>query len=298
MSSLNFNAANVAPAEAPEAIPAGWYIAQMVESEMKPTSNGQGAYLATVYQVLEGKYKGAKLFDRINLQNSNPTAVEIGYRQLSAICHAVGVIQVEDSAQLHNRPLGVKVSLRAAGPGADGKYYDASNEVKGYKAASAVQVENPAAATGFIQPQLPPTQFAPPPANQPNPMYGQQPSGGYNPSAQQQQWPQPPAQQAFGQQQFAQPQQPQPQQQWAAPNPQGQPQAAAMPAWANAAPVAPAQQQAAPQQFQQPAAPEQPAPTPPWAGQPAPVAQPTPAAAPAPQQAGTPTPPWVQQPQA
>lgn len=295
MSSLNFNAANVAPAEAPEAIPAGWYIAQMVESEMKPTSNGQGAYLATVYQVLEGKYKGAKLFDRINLQNSNPTAVEIGYRQLSAICHAVGVIQVEDSAQLHNRPLGVKVSLRPAGPGADGKNYDASNEVKGYKAASAVQVESNPAMNSF---QPPPTQFAPPPVNQPNPMYGQQPQGGFAPPVQQQYAPQPPAQQAFGQQQFAQPQQPQPQQQWAAPNPQGQPQAAAMPAWANAAPVAPAQQQAAPQQFQQPAAPEQPAPTPPWAGQPAPVAQPTPAATPAPQQAGTPTPPWVQQPQA
>lgn len=295
MSSLNFNAANVAPAEAPEAIPAGWYIAQMIESEMKPTSNGQGAYLATVYQVLEGKYKGAKLFDRINLQNSNPTAVEIGYRQLSAICHAVGVIQVEDSAQLHNRPLGVKVSLRAAGPGADGKHYDASNEVKGYKAASAVQVETNPAMNSF-QPPLPPTQFAPPPVNQPAPMYGQQPQGGFAPPVQQQYAPQP--QQAFGQQQFTQPQQPQPQQQWAAPNPQGQPQAAAMPAWANAAPVAPAQRQAAPQQFQQPAAPEQPAPTPPWAGQPAPVAQPTPAAAPAHQQAGTPTPPWVQQPQA
>ena len=55
--------------------------------------------------------------DRLNLQNENPTTVQIAYETLSQICHSVGVIQCQDSQQLHNIPLLVKVKLRPAGPG-------------------------------------------------------------------------------------------------------------------------------------------------------------------------------------
>ena len=131
---LNFDARNVEPAAALDPIPAGWYTAQITTSDIKPTSNGAGAYLELVLEVLEGPFAKRKLYDRLNLQNNNQTAVEIAYRTLSAICHATGVIVVQDSQQLHGKPLQVKVSLRAAGPGSDGKNYDASNEIKGYKA--------------------------------------------------------------------------------------------------------------------------------------------------------------------
>lgn len=134
MAQLNFDSTNVAPAVAPEAIPSGWYKAYMSASEMKPTKSGDGAFLSVEYTLMEGQYAGTKQFDRMNLQNANPAAVEIGYKQLSAVCHAVGVIQVADSSQLHNRPLMIKVALRPAGLGNDGKMYDASNEVKGVKA--------------------------------------------------------------------------------------------------------------------------------------------------------------------
>lgn len=135
MALLNFDSTQVAPAEAPEAIPAGWYVVQMSASEMKPTSNGEGAYLNCEYTILApAEYANRRIFDRLNLQNKNVQAVEIAYRQLSAICHATGVIQVADSVQLHGRPLLAKVSLRPAGTGADGKHYDAGNEIKGYKA--------------------------------------------------------------------------------------------------------------------------------------------------------------------
>lgn len=174
MAQLNFDASQVAPSEALEAIPAGWYNAQMTASEMKPTSDGTGAYLQAEFTVLSGDYAGRKLFDRINLQNKNPVAVEIGYKTLSAICHAVGVIQVQDSQQLHGRPLQLKVSLRAAGPGADGKHYEASNEVKGYKGmdgAGVPMVGAPAGGAPSWAPQAPAQQaapqYAPPPAAAP-----------------------------------------------------------------------------------------------------------------------------------
>lgn len=157
MAQLNFDARSVAPNEAFEPIPAGWYNAKIVESEMKATANGQGAYLALTIQIVDGQYVNRKVFDRLNLQNQNAVAQEIAYKTLSAICHATGVIQVQDSSQLHGIPMQVKVALRAAGPGNDGKHYEASNEVKGYK-----PVENRQAAPAFAPPA--PPQYAPPPA--------------------------------------------------------------------------------------------------------------------------------------
>jgi len=254
MAKLNFDASQVAPSEALEAIPAGWYNAQMTASEMKPTSDGTGAYLQAEFTVLSGDYAGRKLFDRINLQNKNPVAVEIGYKTLSAICHAVGVIQVQDSQQLHGRPLQLKVSLRAAGPGADGKHYEASNEVKGYKGMDGAGVPMAGAPAGGAPswaPQAPAQQaapqYAPPPAAAP------------------QQWA-PPAQPAA-----AAPQQ------WQQPAPQ--------------APQAPAPQQWAPPAQQATPAPQQAAPTPPWQGQPAAQA---PAVGQPVAQSNAPVPPWAQ----
>jgi len=254
MAQLNFDASQVAPSEALEAIPAGWYNAQMTASEMKPTSDGTGAYLQAEFTVLSGDYAGRKLFDRINLQNKNPVAVEIGYKTLSAICHAVGVIQVQDSQQLHGRPLQLKVSLRAAGPGADGKHYEASNEVKGYKGMDGAGVPMAGAPAGGAPswaPQAPAQQaapqYAPPPAAAP------------------QQWA-PPAQPAA-----AAPQQ------WQQPAPQ--------------APQAPAPQQWAPPAQQAAPAPQQAAPTPPWQGQPAAQA---PAVGQPVAQSNAPVPPWAQ----
>ena len=254
MAQLNFDASQVAPSEALEAIPAGWYNAQMTASAMKPTSDGTGAYLQAEFTVLSGDYAGRKLFDRINLQNKNPVAVEIGYKTLSAICHAVGVIQVQDSQQLHGRPLQLKVSLRAAGPGADGKHYEASNEVKGYKGRDGAGVPMAGAPVGGAPswaPQAPvqqaAPQYAPPPAAAP------------------QQWA-PPAQPAA-----AAPQQ------WQQPAPQ--------------APQAPAPQQWAPPAQQAAPAPQQAAPTPPWQGQPAAQA---PAVGQPVAQGNAPVPPWAQ----
>jgi hypothetical protein len=139
MATLNFDANTVEPAAALDPVPAGWYNVKIVESELKPTSSGKGAMLVLTEQIIDGQFAGRKLWDRLNLQNENLVTVEIAQKTLSAICHATGVMQVQDSAQLHGLPMMAKVTVRAAGPGNDGKNYDASNEIKGYKPVENVQ---------------------------------------------------------------------------------------------------------------------------------------------------------------
>ena len=63
MAQLNFNATNVEPdAGTPVPVPAGVYNVMVDESDVKPTSNGSGAYLQVRYNILDGKYAGRKLF--------------------------------------------------------------------------------------------------------------------------------------------------------------------------------------------------------------------------------------------
>jgi len=209
MAQLNFDATNVPHDIGFDPVPAGWYKAVMDESEMKPTKAGDGAYLNCRFTIIDGPYMGRKLFTRLNLRNANAVAQEIGFKQLSAIAHAVGVLQVADSSQLHGIPLQLKVKLRKG----DGEYED-NNEVTSYKNVNEVVGSSAVAAAPAAYPQ--PGAYPPPPAAAPA-GWGAPP-----PVAPAQQWGAPPAPQAA-------PQQP-PQGAWAPP-------AAAQP-WA-AAPAAP-----------------------------------------------------------
>lgn len=129
MSNLQgFNAAEVEPQSSFDPIPAGDYVAMIVDSEMKPTKNGQGEYLQLVFEVCDGDHTGRKIFARLNLNNPNQTAVDIAQRELSAICHAVGVLTPNDSSDLHDKPMTIKVKIRQS-PG-----YDPQNEISAYKA--------------------------------------------------------------------------------------------------------------------------------------------------------------------
>jgi hypothetical protein len=125
MAQISFNAANVAPQEAFSVIPAGTYVAQIEESEIKPTKSGTGQMLNLRWKILDGEYKNRVIFQRVNIVNQNPEAEKIGQRQLSGICHAVGVMQLQDTAQLHMKPCKIKVKVRVDETGK----YDDSNDV-------------------------------------------------------------------------------------------------------------------------------------------------------------------------
>lgn len=125
MAELNFDATTVQPDSGYDVVPAGWYNALIDESELKPTKDGSGAYLQVRYNIIDGQYANRKIFSRLNIRNSNPVAQEIAYKQLSAIAHAVGVMHVQDSSQLHGIPMKIKVKVRKDPNG----QYDDANEV-------------------------------------------------------------------------------------------------------------------------------------------------------------------------
>lgn len=129
MAKIGFNAANVEPATPMDVLPAGKYLCMAIASELKPTKSGGGEYLQITFEVLDGTYKGRKIFERLNIRNSNKTAEDIAQRALSALCHAVGVIELDDSDQLHDKPVVLDVAIDPA----KGEY-SASNRVKGYTA--------------------------------------------------------------------------------------------------------------------------------------------------------------------
>lgn len=121
-----FNASEVSTESNYDPIPAGDYEVLIIESETKETKAGTGQYLQLTLEVLNGHYKGRRIWDRLNLWNSNQTAVDIANRTLSQICHAVGVLTPQDSAELHGKPLMATVVIKSS-PG-----YGDSNEVKRY----------------------------------------------------------------------------------------------------------------------------------------------------------------------
>ena len=73
-----------------EPIPIGWYQAQIVESAVRDASNGNGSYLLAVFEILDGEFRGRKIFQNITLQNTSQQAVEIGARLLTDIYTAIG----------------------------------------------------------------------------------------------------------------------------------------------------------------------------------------------------------------
>lgn len=135
-----FDARAVEPKKSYEALPAGWYTAAIVDSEMKPTKSGDGSFLELKMEVLEGPFKARNLWTRLNLRNRNPAAVEIARSELSSICHAIGVMTPKDSVELHNVPFAVRVTCKKREDNGE-----MTNELKDYKRRGAADIGAPVA---------------------------------------------------------------------------------------------------------------------------------------------------------
>jgi hypothetical protein len=109
-------------------IPAGVYLAEIIKTQMKDTKDGTGKYLMVQFKIIEGDYAKRFVFTNLNLVNKSSDAVKIANSELKSICNAVGYEgELEDSEDLHNIPLGIKVVIREAT-----SKWPASNEVKRY----------------------------------------------------------------------------------------------------------------------------------------------------------------------
>ena len=111
-----------------ELLPEAWYTAQIVKSEVKSASTG-GNYMSLHCKIVEGDFKGRMVFDNLNIVNKNPTTVKIAEKALRKICDALGIEDLEDSVELHNQDIMIRVVSQAASSN-----YPAKSIIKDYKA--------------------------------------------------------------------------------------------------------------------------------------------------------------------
>src|SRR5687768_12467580 len=122
------------PEARPEPFPAGRYAFMVTSTDVRRTKAGDGSYLVVEHEVQGGQHHKRRFYNQVTLENPNPQAVEIGLRQLSALCHAVGYLEpLTDSDVLHGRTGEAEVVVEPAGiDQKSGKAYDAKNAVKRY----------------------------------------------------------------------------------------------------------------------------------------------------------------------
>lgn len=129
MAQLNFKASAITIEERNTSfgpLPAGDYEMMIVKSETKPTKAGTGHYLECEMHVLAGAHSGRRHWERFNLDNPNAQAVKIAQESLARLCNAIGVDEVNDSEDLHDRPFVAEIGID--------KKDDQRNVIWGYKA--------------------------------------------------------------------------------------------------------------------------------------------------------------------
>lgn len=126
MASIQFDATNIDPADSFDVLPKGKYLCMAVDSKIKPTKAGTGDYLEITFEVIDGQGKGRKIWERLNIRNANKKAEEISQRKLSSLCRAVGVMNLQDTDQLHNIPVTLDIDVEQR------EGYDPQNAVKTY----------------------------------------------------------------------------------------------------------------------------------------------------------------------
>lgn len=176
---LAFDATTVTPSGDRTAVPKGRYRVILKSSEIKPTQDQKGKFINCGFQILDGPIQvegqpaptigsqaGKTAFININFLNENPVAQQIGQERLSALCHAVQVLRISDTTQLHGRPLQMEIGIQAN----DARY----NEVLGFfyengasivpQTTGVVPVAAPAAAPAWAGAAVPTPAPAPAPA--------------------------------------------------------------------------------------------------------------------------------------
>jgi hypothetical protein len=162
-----FDARQVQPDQGMPTHPVGKFPAAITNTSIDANKENTGGYLAVEFTTPAGKIVG-----RYNLWNTNPQAVEIAQKQLSALCHATGIFQISyanEGRELMNAQLQIEVTKQ---PKSDytqvSRVYDVHGNEPGKAPANAPQT---APAQPPQQPAAPPAQggWGAPPATGPAP---------------------------------------------------------------------------------------------------------------------------------
>ena len=122
------------PSASMDAIPAGTYRAQVIESELADISKNRdiGGCLVLCWKIEGGEYNGRLLWQRLNMfatnaMNNHQKVIDIANQQFASIRHATGKLNVTDSTELHYIPCDIRVAVETDPNG----QYAPSNKIKG-----------------------------------------------------------------------------------------------------------------------------------------------------------------------
>jgi hypothetical protein len=126
-------------------LPPGKYLAQVIESALADTKNGTGQILTLTFEIMDGEFERRRVWERLNIVNANPDAQRIAQQQLKRLCDASGAGVINDSEELHFKPVVIDVGVRQD---KTGQYRD-QNSIKGFAPAEGGQssAARPAAAS-------------------------------------------------------------------------------------------------------------------------------------------------------
>jgi len=97
---FEFDASEGDTIRAPGALPRGKYIMIGIEGSKKETSKKDGSYFEIIFEVSDGEHKGRRIWQKFNIENPNPTTVEIAVREFRTFCQAVGRLKVSGFDQV------------------------------------------------------------------------------------------------------------------------------------------------------------------------------------------------------
>ncbi len=116
-------------------VPPGWYNVSITQATLENTKNGSGQYINVRYDIIGPSFQGRVVFGKIHIKNANPKAEEYARADLGNLMRAIGLARVTDTDQLIGANLKIKLNIRPERVDEDtGKTYDATNEVRGFKA--------------------------------------------------------------------------------------------------------------------------------------------------------------------
>jgi hypothetical protein len=111
MAKLGFNVSEVPEDNRFSPLPKGQYKVMIVDDEEKTSSKGH-EYIALTIEVIEGDFKGRKLWENLNLNSDNATAVNIARQICKKIGEAIGNVNIQDTREMLNKPFSIEVDIK------------------------------------------------------------------------------------------------------------------------------------------------------------------------------------------
>lgn len=92
-------------------LPAGVYMAQAIEAELKETQSG-GTMLTFTFEILDGEFQGRRVWERFNYVNANDMAQRIARREMGRFAVAAGMPGFADTEDFLWKPVRIDVTIR------------------------------------------------------------------------------------------------------------------------------------------------------------------------------------------